>query len=348
VAAAENAAIIERDASKLQAQHQLSSSAAATVMAYWDVRAAMDTLDVIKRTAEIQSNLLNLTRQLINAGELPGAELSRAQASDARARAQVEDANRQLHQTRVALASAMGVSSNGDDSTLPLARDPFPPTPDVAAVRGTAGLVAAAPAARLDLAAAQKDQESSRVLEASAETNLRSQLDLTAGTWFTALDENNFSRAIGRWVGPSTQVGLNFSKPLGNNTYRGQLTQRQADVRTKEIAAVDLQRQIRLSVVQAASTLPDAVAQVQQAEAAVGFYKNIYDADVERFRTGEGTLIDTVITQQSQTEALLALTTARNALAHLIAQLRFQTGTLVGPNGMVAPQNYMTIPGTAR
>ncbi|HEV3139055.1 MAG TPA: TolC family protein [Vicinamibacterales bacterium] len=349
IAAAENAAIVERDAAKLQAQQQLSNSAAATVMAYWDVRAAMETLDVIRRTAEIQSNLLNLTQQLINAGELAGAELSRAQASSARARAQVEDANRQLHQARVALASAMGVSTNGDDASLPLAKDAFPPTPDAATMRGSGQLVGTAPAARFDLQAAQKQQESSRILQSSAETNLRPRLDLTAGTWFTALDENNFSRAVGRWVGPSTQVALNLEKPLGNNLYRGQLTQRQADVRTREIAAIDLQRQIRLSVVQATSSLPDAIAQVQQAEAAVGFYKNIYDADVERFRTGEGTLIDTVITQQSQTEALLALTAARNALAHLIAQLRYQTGTLVGPNGMVAPQNYMTVPtGTAR
>jgi len=344
IAAQENAAIVERDAATLQARQQLSTSAASTVAAYWDVRAAMDTLDAIKRTAEIQSNLLNLTQQLINAGELPGAELSRAQASYARARAQVENANRQLHQARVSLAQAMGLSSTGDDSTLPLAKDPFPPTPDAGAVRGAGQLVDSAAGARLDLQAAKKQQESGRILEAGAETNLRPRLDLTAGTWFTALDENNFSRAIGRWVGPSTQVGLNLEKPLGNNTYRGQLTQRQADVRSRDIAAVDLQRQIRLGVVQAASSLPEAIAQVQQAEAAVGFYKNIYDADVERFRTGEATLIDTVITQESQTEAELALTAARNALAHLIAQLRYQTGTLVGPDGQVLPQNYMTIP----
>ena len=344
IAANENAAIVERDAAKLQAQQQLSSSAAGTIAAYWDVRAAMETLDVAKRTAEIQANLLTMTRQLINAGELPGAELSRAQASDARARAQVEDASRQLHQARVALAQAMGVSATGDDSTLPLAKDAFPPVPDAAAVRGAGGLVATAAAQRYDLQAVQKQQESGRILAAAAETNLRPRLDLTAGTWFTALDENNFSRAVGRWVGPSTQVGLNLEKPIGNNTYRGQLTERQADVRSREIAATDLQRQIRLGVVQAASSLPEAIAQVQQAEAAVGFYKNIYDADVERFRTGEATLIDTVITQQAQTESLLALTAARNALAHLIAQLRFQSGTLVGPNGQVTPQNYMTIP----
>ncbi|HYM24612.1 MAG TPA: TolC family protein [Vicinamibacterales bacterium] len=347
VAAFENSAIISRDSSQLQARQQLSSSALATIDAYWDLRAAQETLDITKQTAKLQGDLLNLTRQLIQAGEVAGAEQSRAQAADARARAAVDGAQQQLHQARVALAQAMGVSSNGEDSTLPLAKDPFPATP--AGAPQASPLAAAAPSARLDLAAAQKDQEASRVLEKGAQANLAPKLNITAQTYYTALDENNFSRAVSRWVGPSTQVGLDFEKPFGNNTYKGQLTQHQADVRSKDIAAIDLQRQIRLGVVQAASSLPDAIAQVQQAEAAVGFYKSIYDADVERFRSGEGTLIDTTITQQSQTEAALALTAARNALAHLIAQLRFQTGTLVNPDGLVTPQNYTTVPaGTGR
>jgi outer membrane protein TolC len=141
---------------------------------------------------------------------------------------------------------------------------------------------------------------------------------------------------------------LQFEKPLGNNQYRGQLTSREASVRSSEIEATDLQRQIRLGALQATSTLPDVVAQAQQAEAAVGFYRNIYDADVERYRTGEATLIDTVITQQQQTEAMLALLSARHQLAQLIAQLRYQTGTLLGPNATVAPQNLVSVPPPGR
>src|SRR5439155_12606282 len=136
-------------------------------------------------------------------------------------------------------------------------------------------------------------------------------------TWYTALAENSINRAVSRWVGPSTQLGLNLERPFGNNLYRGRLASAQADTRTRAIEATDLQRQIRLGVVQAVSTLPDAISQVQQAEAAVGFYKNIYDADIERYRTGDATLIDTVLTQQQQTEAMLTLVAARAQLAHL-------------------------------
>ena len=289
-----------------------------------------------------------LTQQLIDAGELPRAELARAQAGDARSRAQVEDAQRQLHQARVALANAIGVAATGEDATLPLARDPFPPVPEQAAVDAAASLVGTAAERRLDLNAAVKEQQAGRILQDAAATNLRSQLNLATSTWFTALRENSPGIALQRWVGPSTQLGLQFEKPFGNNLYRGQLVSREADLRSREIAATDLQRQIRLGTLQATSTLPDVVAQARQAEAAVGFYANIYNADLERYRTGEATLIDTVITQQQQTEAMLAALTARHQLAELIAQLRYQTGTLLGPNQTIAPQNLVSVPPPGR
>lgn len=347
-AAFERAAAVDRDASRLNEQHQASVSALATVQAYWDLRGAQDALVIARRSAELQANLLNLTTQLINAGDLPRAELARAQAGDARARAQVEDAQRQVHQARVALATAIGVAATGDDATLPVARDDFPPVPDAPVVSGASSLVGGAAERRLDLSAATKERDSSRLLQDAATTNLRSLLNLNTSTWFTALRENSPGIALQRWVGPSANLALQYEKPLGNNLFRGQLVSREADVRSRDIAATDLQRQIRLGVLQASSTLPDVVAQARQAEAAVGFYRNIYDADVERYRTGEATLIDTVITQQQQTEAMLALLAARHQLAQLIAQLRYQTGTLLGPNATVAPQNLVSVPPTGR
>jgi outer membrane protein TolC len=186
------------------------------------------------------------------------------------------------------------------------------------------------------------------VIESAAAINVRPRLDLTTSTWFTAIGENSVSRSLSRWVGPSTQLALQFEKPLGNNQLRGQLAERTADARARQISAMDLRRQIRLGVLQASSTLNDAAAQVRQAEAAVGYFRNIYDADIQRYQTGEATLIDTVITEQQQTEALFALTSARNQLAHVLAQLRFQTGTLLPADNAVLPQNFVTLPPVTR
>src|SRR5262249_26338932 len=183
VAAAERAAVVEQDASRLSLQHQASVSALATVEAYWDLRATQEALEIVRRSAELQANLLALTQQLINAGELPRAELSRAQAADARARATVEDTQRQLHQARAALARAIGVAATGDDSSLPLARDTFPAIPDAPVVQSAPTLVTGAAERRLDLSAAVKEQEAGRLLQDAAATNVRSLLNLTTSTW---------------------------------------------------------------------------------------------------------------------------------------------------------------------
>jgi outer membrane protein TolC len=343
VDAGERAAIRERDAARLALEHQASASALATILAYWDVRAAADNADVIQRSIDIQSNLLQLTQQLINSGDLPRVELSRAQAADARVRAQFADAQRQLHEARVALALAMGVAVTGDEATIPRARDPFPPAP-AAAPLPTAAMIPDAVQRRKDVEAAAAREQAGRVLQDAASTNLRMRADLIGDTWYTALEERSIQRAIDRWVGPSGSLQLALEKPLGNNLYRGQLTQREADVRARQIDATDLQRQIGLGVVQAASALPDALARLRQAQASVGFYNDIVNAEIARFRTGDATLIDTVIMQQQQNESQLALIAAEREVGRLIAQLRFQTGTLLTPEGAVSGANLTTLP----
>jgi outer membrane protein TolC len=344
VTAGERAAVIERDAGRLALQHQGAASALVATLAYWDLRAAEEAATIASRSFEMQKKLVGLTRELIEVDELPRAELARAQAAEARAGARADEARRAVHQARVALATVMGVSSTGDD-TLPKGRDPFPTPPDPSLLtdQQIAGLVDAALSHRLDLAVARRRQVAGRTLEDAARTNLRPRFDLTFSSWLTALEERSVARAIDRWVGPSAEVSLQVERPINNNYFLGQLAQRQAESRQREISAVDLERQVRLGVVQAVSSLRETVERVRQTEAAVGFYRSTIEADVERFRTGDATLIDTVLTEQHETEAQLALIAARQELARLIARLRYETGTLV-VDGIVTPQQLVTVP----
>jgi outer membrane protein TolC len=345
VAAGERAAATERDGQQLAVQHQMSASALATVQAYWDLRAAEDSAAIATRSAEAQTKLLDLTKQLIAADELPSIELSRAQASEARALAQAEDARRSLHQARVALATAMGLGANEDDATLPHTKDAFPAVPDLGqlAPPEVSALTTAALAERRDLAASIKHEEAGKTLQDAAVLNLKPRLDLTASSWFTALGERDFGRSISRWVGPSASVSLEMERPLGNNIYRGQLLQTEADLHQRRIASADLNRQIKLGVVQATALMRETIARLQQAQAAVGFYKSTIESETERFKTGDATLIDTVLTQEQQTEAQLTLIAAQHDLAQLIAQYRYETGTLLQA-GAVNPQNLITVP----
>lgn len=326
VAANERAAGIEVEASQLLLDHQAAASVLRTVQSYWTARGAQEALVIAQQSVEFQSALTGLTNQIIGVGDLPQVELARAQATEARARAQSEDATRRYHEARVALADAMGVAVTGDPATLPTAADPFP---QPGATGPVATLIGEAIGRRADLQAATRSIDASTTLVDGARDDLRSRLDLQVGTWFTALGEGSGPKALDRWVGPSAGVGFEYEKPMGNNGARGVLVQREAEVTQRQIARRDLDRRIRLRVVESAGTLEQAAARVAQAEAAVGFYETTVNAEMQRFRGGDVTLLDTVLTQQQQIDALLALVIARQDLAQRLAELQYQTGTLV-------------------
>jgi outer membrane protein TolC len=342
VAARERAAVLEQDAAGLAVEHQLSTTALDTVIAYWNLRGAQESVEVARASVDLQAKLAELTKALIDAGDLPAIEYARAQATEARGRAQLEDRQRRLHEARVDLTKAMGLSTSGEASSLPTARDGFPATPAAA----PATLEALAQGPRKDVEAAVKREAASVVLAKGAETELRSKLDLTGSTYFTALEEKRAGDALDRWIGPSVNVTAEYEKPLGNNAAKGALAQAEADTRTRRIALADLQRQIRLRTLRSAQTLPDTIERLRQTEQSVKLYQNTIQSEVERFKAGESTLIDTLLTQQQYTDAQLSLVAARQDLALLIAQLRFETATLLD-NGQVSLPNLTTPPAGA-
>lgn len=324
--AAERAAGIDVTAGQLALDHQAAASVLRTVQAYWNARSAQEAAAIARQSVEFQTTLTGLTNQIIGVGDLPQVELARARASEARARARLQDAERRYHEARVALADAMGIAVSGDPASLPAPADAFP---QASAAGPLATLIDQAVSRRPDLQAASRSIEAGAILLDGARSDLKPILDLEVGSWFTALGEGSGPKALDRWVGPSASVGVRFEKPLGNNSAQGVLVQREADAAQRQIAQRDLDRRIRLGVVESAATLQEVAERVTQAEAAVGFYQTTVGAEMQRFRAGDVTLLDTVLTQQQQIDAQLTLILARQELAQRLAQLQFQTGTLV-------------------
>ena len=248
--AGEKSALVERDASRLAYDHQVSAAALVTIRAYWDLRAAHESLEATARSVEIATRVVEVTRNLITAEELPATELARAQASDSRARARLDDARRRERDARLALVRAIGTAPSEVEDSLPRAKDAFPPI---------AGLSALAPAAtqaltkdalkqRNDLSAARQLEQAGRIREVGAKGSLGPRFDAKAGTWLTALGERSVNRVIDRWTGPSMSFGVEFEKPFGNNQLEGQYAQRGADHRQRPISADDLARRVTLDV----------------------------------------------------------------------------------------------------
>ena len=347
VAAPERAALIDEQAARLDAQHQASVSALTTINAYWNLRAAQDNVDIAQRSVDLQARMVQLTRQTIAAGNLPAVELARVQASEARSQTVLRDAQVAFHQARVALAAAMGVAVSTDEATLPRARDPFPAAPDATSVdeQRMAALAADGLQQRRDVVAALRRAEAAQVIVRGSQLNLKPRVDLSAGSWYTGNDEDVITRAFKRWVGPSYKVAIDVEKPFGNNTLRGELVQAQAGSVSSQISSADLRRQVRLDVVRTGRSLVEAIERVRVAQSAVQFYQQTIDAEIARYQIGEVTLIDTITTEAQQSDARRALVAAQQELAQLIAELRFETGTLVpDATAQVTQQGLITVP----
>jgi outer membrane protein TolC len=350
VAGSEIAAGIDYEASELTLAHAAAESSLGTAFAFWGLVAAQERVAVLETSVDLQGQLVDITRRLIDADELPAVESARGLAGEANARTQLESAQRDLISAKVDLLRSMGLSVEGMEN-VPGAEGGFPAAPSRADVERLleGELVRLGVANRLDLQSARKLAESGGVLADAARINLKPRLDLLAAVSAVGRGEESLSNATDEFEAPSFRVGTSFERPFGNNQQEGRLVQVEARAQQSEISAGDLERQVRLEVVSTVGSLLDAVDALAQAEAAGQAFERTVSAEFEKLRLGEATLLDAVITEQQRTQALLGVVSARQQVANLLSQLRFETGTLVdraADENRITWESLTTLPGS--
>lgn len=346
----EKAAQIDLAASELVLRHGSSTSTLSTAFAYWQLYSAQRRVAVLERSLELQTRIGDLTAQLIEGDALPRVESARSAASQANARAQLEGARRDLVTARLGLARAMGLDVDGV-ANAPLAEGPFPtaPTPEQIRALDATALSTQALDLRADRQATHELVASGKVLAEAARRDLASRLDLALSLSTAAIGEESFGNAVDRWTGPNGSFALAFDKSLGNNGQEGRYAQNEALVRQREISAIDLDRRIRIAVVEILRSLEEASAGLAAAEAAAGHFQTTVDAEFEKLGLGASTLIDAILTEQQKTGSDLAVIAGQQQVALLLARLRFETGTLIDWNadgGRFAPEALVTLPGS--
>ena len=352
--AAERAARIKYESSLLTLQQTTSKSIYSTVLAYWELVTAQMRLDLYRKSAESQKELLELSQALVDADEMPCVELARIKAREINARAVVSDAERTLHQARLNLAQAIGLKVD-DIRNAPLASEPFPEPPEAFVVETLepADFVRSAIAQRQDHKAALKLAESARVLVRAAEVDLKPQADFGLTVSYSGLDQDaNIGSGLEGAVlsdltGPSFSGRFDLDWPLANNSARGNLTKAAATWRKSTIVANDLKRTIKSKVVCALESLKETVVQLTKNAEAAGFYKTTMNAEMEKYRAGSSTLIDIIHTEEELTDSLQDLVTTQKEYANYLAALRFETASLFtcdDKSGEVNEADLLTIP----
>ncbi|MEM9557809.1 MAG: TolC family protein [Acidobacteriota bacterium] len=330
VAATERAAAREVEATRHLLAHVTAERVLETVLAYWDLRAAEERVELLEASVKRQRTIVDYTDDLIAGDELIPAERARADAGLARAETALSAARREVVATRLALTQVLGVAAPSE-VTVPRAASEFPAPPQGAAVRALADeaerLVVAR--RRADLEAARAFLEASELRVAGARLATRDRLDLALRLWATAVGEDSFSNATDQWQAPSYRVAASYEKIYGNNEREGRLAQAQALAQRDRIDRADLERTIGLATRQALGELAEAVERLGYAERASAGFVDAYSAEETNFGALESTLLDLIVTEEQQTEAGLAAIDARLEIAGLLARLRFETGTLI-------------------
>jgi outer membrane protein TolC len=353
--AIERASQIDYDASLDALAFSASTSALETLVAYWNLVAAQRSLEIRETSLDINRRILEMTQTLIDADELPRAEISRTQATVAQEEAAVEAARRGVIEARVRLAGAMGLEVGGG-AIAPLASDQFPAPPsDIDAVALDSGsMVPEALERRLDLSSARKLESSGKVLAEAARLNLRRVTDLDIGLSYNNLGEDNNvwdgigDSVSGKWAGPSGKIGVTIDWPFANNTQEGRLQQQEAAWRTSQISSTDLERTVGLGITSDAASIKYAARQSVGYGQAVASYKEAVNVEMERLQYGTVTVLDTLITQQRSLSSELALIGAQAQYARLLAQLSFDTGRLIvqeDGQGSINASAFTVLPG---
>jgi len=351
--AAERAAGALLEAARLRHAQAVSERTLATVRAHIDLLAAQESLVLFEQSVAAQRTILQGMERLVKAGEQARSELTRSQARLADAEASAFGAQLSVLSARAELARVVGLDP-AKVGVGPLAGGSFSAAlaelPDVEALQRQAA------AARLDVRAAEQEEQAALITFEAARSDLKKRVDLTLtlgmasdyrSPFFRVLrdefanDPNEarenpvdyysprgFGRAIKNKYLPDVRVQISFDLPFGNNAARGRLESNLQTLRRSQIRATDLTRVIRENVTGIGAALRSARAEVEQRRTSVRQHEATWKAAIELRKAGELSFVDTLMTEQDLTSARLQLVQALRDYAASLARLRFEAGVL--------------------
>ncbi len=333
-AAGESAADKELAASAQDLRFSLAQNVLKTVASYWSLLAAQKNLDIAREFETSVRRMVNETRKLIEADELPASDLNMLEANLLDRAASRISAEQARLNARQSLGLAMGLPHQ-HIATLELA-DEFP-----AAVIEPAmledhliGLIALAVQRRPDFKAAQLRRDAARTLSSAAQTDLKPQLDLTVRVGYSGLAEGaGPERALSQnRSSPNIGISLSYQWPLANNVARGRYRQQAAVYDQNILQVASIERSIGLGVEATLSGLVYSAQQLRQSEEAVDLYRIAEENEKTKYKLGSSTMLNVLTISDSLLSAELGKISYRLNYLNALAELNFQTGALIAEN----------------
>lgn len=333
-AAAEDAERLEWEAASQEMRFKVSQAILNTATAYWGFLAARENLEIAREAESGVRRMLEDTKKLVEADELPAADLYVLRANLQDKSAARIAAEKSLHDARQKLGAAMGLPQPRIALIEPLDGLPQPPMAFSALPEQSARLTVLAVARRADLAAARLRQDSARARLGAARDNLKPQLDVAINVGYAGLAESSGARAITGGLeqnraGANAGASLIYQWPFDNNAARGLYRQQAAIHDQRTLRAASAEREIGIGVQSALSDLMHSAALFRESGETVELYRVAVENERTKHKLGTSTMIDVLSTHDRLLGARQNNVAYRLNTLSALARLNFETGALL-------------------
>ncbi len=325
-------------------RHVAAQTVLDAAAAYWSYKAAVEQHRQLADAEARTRKLIKETKELIDKGEVPAANIIQLKAHLADKRSQTEDAEQKVIAARFQLGLAMGLNE-AEIGKLGPPRDEFPrltgePSEETWQ-KALPAFIQESILRRDDHRSSLAKEESLMILAEAAKLNLKSKLDLDLQVGYSGVDDGPdvdvlLADFVQNVPGANFLIGLSYQWPLDNNAAKGELVQQRSALRRQILSRQDLGRRIGAQVTLALTEMRKNWQQLEAAREAVELYQRAVEVERKKNRLGESTLIDVMDMEDRLTAAWTQLVTTESQVADSLAQLRFQSGTILKYEGDIS------------
>jgi len=288
---------------------------AAASKAYYDLMAAMRLADVANHAVDLAEGHLKQAQALYDNGQIPKADVLRAQTELANQRVNAIGAKNAVALAQVALDDVLNVPQTNLYAPTDRLSDELPAF-NLDAILGSART------SRGEILAAEAAVSAARRAVDEARANSWPQVGVT-------LADGNTQPAVVNGYHNQFSVGLNAVWTLFDHDYTaGRIAAARSGVRQAEIALEQLRDGVELQVRQAYLNANEAAARVAAAKQLVTSADESLRVAQVRYRGGVGTALELQDAELQDISARQTLVNAEAALRESIVQLRFAAGLL--------------------
>jgi outer membrane protein len=347
-------------------RQQLTNTVSNVVQLYWNLVAAISTVEVRKQAVDVAQKLYDDNKKQVEIGTLAPIEVVRAEAQLATAQQALVAAQSTVLQQETVLKSALSRTGLASPSVIDAHVVPTDPIriPEVEAIQPIQDLMSTALDNRPDLAQSRVQIDNAQIALTGTRNAMLPSLNLTGNMRSNALvgSQNGvlgpvstvsglvqnppiadpffiggYGSVLGQLFGrsfPTYSVGATLNIPLRNRAAQANLTTATLNLRQNQLQVQRQINQVRVDVQNAVIAVNQARAQYQAAVKGRVLQEQTLDADQKKLALGATTVYQVIQDQRDLTTAAAAEVTAQAAYAAARVQLDVATGTTL-PNNKV-------------